>query len=70
MATASPRQAQQAAQALNITKVIEELLAIDLSSDGADPWDPVRFTHWQLRESVMAGFTGGSLVAGNGNRDF
>jgi hypothetical protein len=56
MATTSPRQPQHAAEARNITKLIEELLAIDLSSDEADHWDPVRFTHWELRENTMADF--------------
>jgi len=46
------------------------LLAIDLSSDKADRWDPVRFTHRQLGESSMAGFTEDSLVDGNGIHDF
>ena len=70
MATTSPRQPQHAGQARSITKVIEELLDIDLSSNEADRWDPARFTHWQLGESAMVGFTEGSLVDRNGIRDF
>jgi hypothetical protein len=70
MARANSGQPQHGVQTRNITKVIEELLAVDLSSDEADRWDPVRFTHWQLGESSMAGFTEGSLVDGNGTRDF
>ena len=70
MATTSPRQPQRTAQARSITRVIEELLAIDLSSEEADRWDPARFMHWQLGESAMADFTEDSLVNGNGTRDF
>lgn len=37
-----------------ITKLIEELLSIDLSFDGSDRWDPVRSPHWRLEERVMS----------------
>jgi len=70
MTRTSSRPPRHGVQARNITKVIEELLAIDLSSDKADRWDPVRFTHRQLGESSMAGFTEDSLVDGNGIHDF
>jgi hypothetical protein len=38
---------------LTITKVIEELLAVDLSLGGTDYWDPVRFPRWELGEKAM-----------------
>lgn len=44
-----------------ITKVIEELLAIDLSFDGANHWDPVQFPQWQLEERAITPFLEGSL---------
>ena len=65
------KQTQHATRPQNITKVIENLLAIDLSSDESDHWDPVRSTHWQLGESAMAGVAGGDLLVDeNRTRDF
>jgi hypothetical protein len=70
MLATSPRQPQHATPARNITEVIERLLAVDLSSDETERWDPARLTRWQLGERAMASFTEDSLVDRNGVRDF
>jgi hypothetical protein len=50
------RHSNNGTQPRTITKVIEELLAVDLSFGGSGHWDPVRFPRWELGETAMANF--------------
>jgi hypothetical protein len=54
MGTGHIRHPNNGTKHLTITKVIEELLAVDLSLGGTDYWDPVRFPRWELGEKAMA----------------
>ena len=53
----SHRNPNHGAQPRTITKLIEELLTLDLSFDGSNYWDPVRFPRWQLQEEAIARHT-------------
>jgi hypothetical protein len=62
------RHSNNGAQPRTITKLIEELLAIDLSFEGSNHWDPVRLPRWQLGERAMARLTEDSLKDNNSER--
>ena len=49
------------AQPRTIAELIQELLAIDLSFEGSDRWDPVVSRRWRLEEKEMARLSEGSL---------
>ena len=62
------RHSHSGARPRTITKLIEELLAIDLSFNGSDHWDPVRSPRWQLGERAMTCLTENPLKDNNRER--
>jgi hypothetical protein len=68
MGKGSHEQSNNGAQPRTIMNLIEELLTIDLSFDGSNHWDPVRFPRWQSGERAMARLIEDSLKANNSER--
>ena len=62
------RHPDSGARRRTISKLVEELLAIDLSFDGSAHWDPVRSPQWQLGERAMGGIAGDSLKVNREHR--
>ena len=62
------RHSNSGARPRTIVRLVEELLAIDLSFDGSDHWDPVRSPRWHLGERAMARLTENSLKDNNRER--